>query len=197
MRAERAPASGQPDLYGSPPLLALVDQYEAGARIFSSSLKVAEGMGLAKPRAIRFASDQARRACGIDWEREVRGTEPATRGPPAIVAGAVATFVSAWQSGTLGLPWGPALSIDAHTAYQHWARREGEEPRSVKSFVLAAVATGRVRKRRTSWRSCRKVRQPSFFLVPDGHEPVDAFIADWLGSSVAAFRRAAKAASLA
>lgn len=192
MRSE----SQSEDLLAAPTLAGRAEAYEVSARIFTSSLQVAERMGVPKAKAVQFANDQARRACGIDWVREVKGAAPAKGGPPTVHAGAVATFIEAWHSGAIGLPWGPALAIDVHNAFLRWAERAGEEVSPIRVFVPCAHETGLLRSRRTSWRECRKIRSPSSFLVPTGHEPGSAYIADWLGNSVTAFRRAAKAAGL-
>lgn len=186
----------QPDLLGGSAMLAQAEQHEAAQRVFLSSLDVACRMGTPIERARRFACDQAKRATGLDWAAALTATASQRAGPPPALAGAVATFVTAWHSGTLGLPWVPALAIDAHAAFLRWAKREGHAAVSMKVFTPAALATRLLRSRRTSWRACRKIRQPASFLVPDGHEPGIQYIADWLGESVSAFRRAAKEAHL-
>jgi hypothetical protein len=189
-------AEPQPDLLGGSTMLAQAEQHEAAQRIFLSSLDVACRMGTPLDRARRFACDQAKRATGLDWAAALTTTASSRAAPPPALASAVATFMSAWHSGTLGLPWLPALVIDAHTAFLRWAKREGHPGVSMRVFTPAAVGTRLVRARRTSWRACRKIRAPSSFLVPEGQDAGDQYIADWLGESVSAFRRAAKESKL-
>ena len=189
-------AESQPDLLGGSAMLAQAEQHEAAQRIFLSSLDVACRMGTPLERARRFACDQAKRATGLDWAAALTATATYRNAPPRLLAGAVATFMGAWHTGTLGLPWVPALTIDAHSAFVRWAKREGQAPVSMRVFAQMAIASRLVRPRRTSWRYCRKIRAPSSFLVPDGQDAGDQFIADWLGESVSAFRRAAKEAHL-
>ena len=186
----------QPDLLGGSAMLAIAEQHEAAQRVFLSSLEVACRMGTPLDTARRFACDQAKRATGLDWAAALTATASPRAGPPPALAGAVAAFLSVWHSGTVGLPWVPALAIDAHTAFLRWAKREGHPGVSMKVFTPAALATRLVRARRTSWRACRKIRAPSSFLVPEGQDAGDQYIADWLGESVSAFRRAAKESRL-
>ncbi len=177
-------------------MLAQAEQHEAAQRIFLSSLDVACRLGTPLDRARRFACDQAKRATGLDWAAALTATATHRPGPAPALAGAVAIFIGSWHAGTLGLPWAPALAIDTHAAFLRWAKREGRPAVSMKVFTPAAVATRLVRPRRACWRACGKIRQPASFLVPDGHDPGTQYIADWLGESVSAFRRAAKEAHL-
>lgn len=171
---------------------AVPDQYEAAARIFASCLQTAQCMGASVPRARSFAGMQAKRLTGVDWAAELK-TAAITGRPPAEVSSSVSDFLGEWQSGALGLPWAPALSIDVHDAFVTWARMQGHAPLAMRTFVLAAVRSRLVKSRRGSWRECRKVRSPSAFLVPmDTDKPADQHLADWLGEAVSAFRKAMK-----
>ncbi|WP_448478413.1 hypothetical protein [Pseudoxanthomonas mexicana] len=187
-------AESQTDLLGGSAMLAQAEQHEAAQRIFLSSLDVACRMGTPLDRARRFACDQAKRATGLDWAAALTATTSPRAGPPPAPADAVAAFMGAWQAGTLGLPWVPALSLDAHRAFCAWARREGRDLISSSRFVYEIVPLNLMARKRCRWQGGPK--QAVSFLIPRGQDQGSVSLSEWLASSVSAFRAAASEVGL-
>lgn len=166
-----------------------IERSEAAARAFASAMQIAERMKLGDRQALRFAADYAKRMTGVDWEKEVQTIPPEVATAPCRPA--VLDFLRAWESGSLGLPWSPALSVDVHSVYRRWAVKRGLRPTYIAQFVPALVACGCVSTARKRWRHRGLLNGPSMMLIPKADANRPGPLTDWLGDCISAFQKAA------
>lgn len=167
-----------------------VERTEAAARAFAGAMQIADRMSLGKKRGLRFALEHTRRMTGVDLGKEVGALPEETTRP--LGSPAVEEFLDAWESGALGLPWSPALSVDVYAFYQTWATAEGQCPAYIAQFVPALIKCGRVSTARKRWRHGGRLNGPSMMLVPKVHAKRPGSLTDWLGDCISAFQTAAK-----
>ncbi|MCG9105619.1 DUF5906 domain-containing protein [Laribacter hongkongensis] len=101
-------------------------------------------------------------------------------------------FFIGWESGELGVPYGPVLVWQLYGLYHQWCVRDGGKTSPMAKRIFSEMVSAKMRRRPEHWSRGTVKGQSTAFTPKDQGPPAGVSRQEWVGQSIHAFKLAAQ-----